>query len=152
MAKADKALSARRVHEILCIRLDGAQWWDVLQFVREKEREEGSAWFVPQGAKPLSEAMIRKYQQRADALMLQAHGKSRQRLIRRHLAQRRHLYGKAVLAGEIDTALRVLQDEAKLAGLYPKPEDDLRKELAELRKMLEEAKAADGDGDGGTEG
>jgi hypothetical protein len=37
MAQADKALSARRVDDILRIRLDGAQWWDVLEYVREKE-------------------------------------------------------------------------------------------------------------------
>jgi hypothetical protein len=50
----------------------------------------------------------------------------RDQLIRRHLAQRRNLYAKAVLAGDLRTALACVQDEAKLEGLYPserKPDD-----------------------------
>jgi len=39
MAKADKALVQRRVDDVLRIRLDGAQWWDVREYVREKEGE-----------------------------------------------------------------------------------------------------------------
>jgi len=119
MAKADKALSARRVDDVLRIRLDGAQFWDVVEFVREKERDPESAWHVAEGDKPLSDGMIRKYQERADALMLSAHEKSRKKLIRRHLAQRRHLYAKANLAGDVRGALACLRDEAELLALYP---------------------------------
>jgi hypothetical protein len=68
MPKADQALSARRVSEILQIRLDGARIWDVLDYVREKEAEQDSAWFVGPDAKPLSDSMIRKYQEKADGI------------------------------------------------------------------------------------
>jgi hypothetical protein len=119
MAKADKALAARRLDDILRIRLDGAQWWDVREFVREKEKEEGSAWHVGPDGKPLSDAMIRKYQERADKLVYESHEKSRKKLFRRHLAQRRNLYARATTAGDIRTALACLDSEADLLGLYP---------------------------------
>src|SRR5262245_731680 len=119
MAKADKALVARRVDEVLRIRLDGAQFWDVREFVREKEKQEGSAWFVGEGGKPLSDSQIRRYQTQADKLLEQAHERSRRKLFRRHLAQRRHLYARAVTSGDLRTALACTQDEAKLLGLYP---------------------------------
>src|ERR1700676_4579409 len=110
MAQADKALSGRRTEDLLRIRLDGAEWWDVVQFVREKQAEEGSAWHIAEGETPLSDAMIRKYQERADNLLASAHEKSRKKLLRRHLAQRRHLYAKASLAGDVGSALRCLRD------------------------------------------
>jgi hypothetical protein len=119
MAKADKALSARRVDDVLRIRLDGAEFWDVVQFVREKQQEAGSAWFLAEDDNPLSDAMIRKYQERADKLVMASHEKSRKKLFRRHLAQRRALYAKAATSGDVRAALACLQDEAELLGLYP---------------------------------
>ncbi len=116
---ADRALAARRVQDVIRIRLDGAEFWDLLEFVREQEQEEGSAWFVSESGSPLSEGMIRKYQEKADDAIGATVQKSRKKLIGRHLAQRRHLYGKAVLAGDLRTALACIQDEAKLVGLYP---------------------------------
>jgi hypothetical protein len=118
---ADKALAARRVEEVLRIRLDGAEFWDVRDFVREKEAEAGSAWHLAEDASPLSDSQIRRYQQRADALMMKAHERSRRKLFRRHLAQRRNLYARAVTTGEISTALAVLKDEATLLSLYERP-------------------------------
>jgi hypothetical protein len=117
--KADPALVARRIDDVLRIRLDGAEWWDVRDFVREKEKEEGSAWFVPEDGAPLSDAQVRRYQLRADRLVQSSHERSRKKLLRRHLAQRRALYAKATTSGELRTALAVLQDEAQLLGLYP---------------------------------
>jgi hypothetical protein len=119
MARADKAQVARRIDDILRIRLDGAEFWDVREFVREKEKEQRSAWFLAEGEEPLSDGQIRRYQQKADRLMLQSHERNRKKLLRRHLAQRRNLYARATTTGDIRTALAVLQDEAKLEGLYP---------------------------------
>ena len=86
---------------------------------REKEAEQDSAWCVGPDARPLTEGMIRKYQQRADALLMQSDEKSRRKSFRRHLAQRRHLYSKSVLAGDYRSALAAARDEAELLGLYP---------------------------------
>jgi len=138
MPKADKALVARRVEDILRIRLDGAQYWDVREYVREQEAEEGSAWFVGEG-NPLSDAQVRRYQQRADALIYESHDSSRKRLFRRHLAQRKALYARAVTTGDIRAALAVLQDEARLTRLYPADAIELR--LADLEKQLRQLKS-----------
>jgi hypothetical protein len=118
MAKADKALAARRVDDILRIRLDGAQFWDVREFVREKEKEQGSAWFLADGETPLSDSQIRRYQQKADRFMAESHERSRKKLLRRHLAQRRNLYARATTTGDLRTALACLRDEGELLGLY----------------------------------
>jgi hypothetical protein len=117
--KATKAQILTRTEEILRIRLDGAQIYDVREYVRQKEREEGSAWHLAPAAKPLSDSQLWRYMARADKMMAESCRASAKKLHRRHLAQRRHLYGKAVLSGELDTALRVLRDEAELLGLYP---------------------------------
>lgn len=119
MAKATKASAQKRVDDLLRIRLDGAEWWDIREYVREKEAEPGSNWHRAEAEEPISESQIRRYLQRADDLVMKSHQRSRKRLFRRHLAQRRHLYSKAVNAGDIRVALSCLQDEAKMLGLYP---------------------------------
>jgi hypothetical protein len=134
MAKADKALTARRTEDLLRIRLDGAQWWDIRDYVRAKEGEKDSAWFRRRGSKPLSDSQIRRYQARADELVERSFERNRRRLFRQHIAKRRNLFARAVTTGDIRTALAVLQDEAKLTRLYPA--DTVEKRLAELEKLF----------------
>jgi hypothetical protein len=146
--KADKATAERRVNDLLAIVLDGAQGWDVFQYVREKEAEEGSVWFVLQGATPLSDGMIRKYLTRAYRLMESAHEKSRRRLFRRHVARLNHLYARATTAGELSVARAVLRDLAEMQRLLPRPEDELRREVERLKKLLEGMDRGDGNLEG----
>src|SRR5262249_23940384 len=68
---------------------------------------------------PLCDRSLRRYVERADRLIVASVEKDRERAMARHLAQRRALYGKAVLAGDLRTALAVLRDEAQLRWLYP---------------------------------
>jgi hypothetical protein len=117
--KATKAIVAQRVEEVLRIRLDGAEFHDVREYAREKEREPGSAWELQDGAKPLSDQQLWRYVARSDQLIADNFRSSRKKTLRRHLAQRRNLYAKAVSQGDIRAALAVLQDEAQLEGLYP---------------------------------
>lgn len=117
--RANAIVTGQRVSELLRIRLDGAERWDVLEYVRQKEQEAGSAWEVPEGGKPLSESMIWYLLTKADTAIHDSHNKSRKRLRRRHMAQSRNLYAKAVLAGDLRTALACQQEEAELMGLYP---------------------------------
>jgi hypothetical protein len=117
--KATKQQTERRVEELLRIRLDGAEFWDLREYVREKEKEEGSAWHLAPGATPLSDSQIRRLASRADALIAASRERSRRKAVRLHLARRRNLYAKAVLQGDIRTALAVLRDEAELLDLYP---------------------------------
>src|SRR5262245_46650457 len=114
--KSDKAEIARRVEEVLRIRLDGAQFHDIVQHGSEK------GWGV-------TDRQIRKYIARADELLVERQDKSRKKVIARHLAQRMALFARAVNAADYRTALAILADEAKLRGLYPE------KEIKELVKL-----------------
>jgi hypothetical protein len=116
---AEKITVQRRIDDVVRIRLDGAEFRDLCEFVREKEGEVGSAWLLADGASPLSDSQIRRYQQRADGILTGARERSRKKAWRRHLAQRRHLYARAATSGDLGIALRCLQDEATMLGLYP---------------------------------
>ncbi len=124
-AKATKVQVQARVEEVLRIRLDGAEFWDVREYAREKEQEPGSAWKLKRGEKPLSDGQLWRYVARADQLLADSCRASRKKLLRRHLAQRRNLYAKAVGAGDTRTALAVLADEAQLLGLYPPKKSEI---------------------------
>ena len=119
VSKAEALRVQQRTDELVLIRLDGAQWWDVVQYVAEKGKEKGSPWEVKPGGKSLSERQLRNYMARADRIILASAKEKRARAIRRHLARRENLYAKAVSAGDVRTALAVLRDEAELRGLYP---------------------------------
>jgi hypothetical protein len=103
---ATSAEVSLRVEEVLRIRLDGAQFHDVVQYASEK------GWGV-------SDRQIGNYIRRADDLLVERQDKGRRRILARHFAQRSALYARAINAADYRTALTVLQDEAKLRGLYP---------------------------------
>ncbi len=104
-----------RVEEILRIRLDGAELWDLREFVKEKTEAKDPVW----GEQVPSDVTLYRYCRLADRLIAESCRGSRKRLLRRHLAQRRNLFAKAVSQGDVKAALSVLQDEAKLEDLYP---------------------------------
>jgi hypothetical protein len=112
--RATKEQVRKRVEEILQIRLDGAQGWDLWRYVAEKVEAKDPTW----GEQPLSDRTIYRYSLMADRLIAESCKGSRKRLIRNHLA-RRNLYAKSVSAGDYRTALAVIRDEAEMQGLYP---------------------------------
>ncbi|HEX5273161.1 MAG TPA: hypothetical protein VFW33_21845 [Gemmataceae bacterium] len=160
--KATKAQVEARVTELLRIRLDGAEFWDIREYVREKEQEDGSLWRLAEDQKPLSDSQLWRYLARVNQAIAQSSRASRKKLIRQHQAQRRALYAKAVAQGDIRAALACKRDEAELLGLYPSADDELkrlaealRKELAEVKEAKRESgngKAAEGAGDPGERG
>jgi hypothetical protein len=115
--KSDSAEVARRIDEVLRIRLDGAQFHDVLHYASE------NGWGV-------SERQLRTYLARADELLVERQDRSRKKVIARHLAQRQALFARAVNAADYRTALAILDSDAKLRGLFP----DSR-EVKELLKL-----------------
>lgn len=117
--KATPAIVEQRVQSVLQIRLDGAEGWDVRQYVAQQEEAGVQPWKVGPGGKSLSERAIREYVTRADALIAESCRVSRQEQIRRHKAQRRSLYARAVQSGDIRTALAVLDSLATLGDLFP---------------------------------
>ncbi len=138
--KATKAIVARRVEEVLRIRLDGAEFWDVLQYVAEKQKAGEAPWTLEEGEKPLAERTIWWYIQQADQLLKETFRKEagRKRLIRRHVAQRRRLYAGAVSQADFRCALSILDSEAKLCGLF---DDEVMRLIDQLQKQIAEMKA-----------
>ena len=119
ISRAEALRVEQRITDIVRIRLDGAQFYDVREFVREAEQEDGSPWKLGSRDKPLSDGQLRRYVRRADDRIQRIGKGKRSRLIHRHLARREHLYGKAVNAGDVGAALAILKDMAMLRGLYP---------------------------------
>jgi hypothetical protein len=104
---ANRAEYNQRVDEVLRIRLDGAQLHDLKAYAAERQ------WNV-------SERQLFRYAKAADALIMRHAEKDREALIVRHVAQRRALYARALNSGDYGTALRVLDSECQLLGLFPK--------------------------------
>jgi hypothetical protein len=128
--RVDAATAQRRVDDLLRIRLDGAEFWDVREFVRQKEAEPDNHWTLAEDATPMSDRQLRRYIDRADAAIATSSKRGLNRLRKRHLAQRRNLYAKAVLTGDIRTALACLRDEAEMLGLYEKAKDNAQRDPA----------------------
>lgn len=103
------------------IRLDGAEIWDVREYVREKVAAKDPVW----GKRMLSDSQLYRYLQGVDELIAESCKGERPKLFDRHLAQRRALYGRAVNTGDLRTALSVLRDEAELLQLYPPRKTEL---------------------------
>jgi hypothetical protein len=104
--KSTKVVIARRVEEVLRIRLDGAEFHNIVQYAAEQ------GWNV-------RERQLWNYVRASDALLAIRLEKDRDKLLARHVAQRRALYARAVHAADYRTALAVARDEAELQGLYP---------------------------------
>jgi hypothetical protein len=117
--KATAATARARVDDLLQVILDGAAPFQIRQYVAEKEQAGEPPWAIPEGGKPLSERQLRRYVGRAERLLEESCRTGRQKLLRRHLAQRRNLFARALSKGDERTALAALRDEAELLGLYP---------------------------------
>ena len=70
--KADKATIRARVDDILRVILDGAQPWDIRQYVSQRQAAGEPPWTIPEGGNPLSERQIRRYCDIADRWMARA--------------------------------------------------------------------------------
>jgi len=117
--RATDPIIQQRNEDVLRIRLDGAEGWDVRRYVAEMEAAGTAPWTIAEGGKPLSERQIRYYVAAADKLIAESCRQSRKKLLRRHQAQRRNLYARCVNKGDERSALAVLRDLADLQGLYP---------------------------------
>src|SRR5690348_12946882 len=112
--KADRATARARVEDMLRIRLDGAQFFQIREYVREKEAANEYPWAIPDGGRPLSDSQLWRYSQRADAALARSIETDRAELIRQHVGKRRMLYARAVNKGDERTALAAARDEALL--------------------------------------
>jgi hypothetical protein len=145
MKRASKAQVDARVNDLVNIILDGAVLeFDLCEFVREREEEEGSPWHLAEGETPLSYSQIRRYAARAEEVIQDTARTNREAQLRTHIARRNHLYALALQQGDIRAAAGVLKDLADLQGLYPRgggEAEELARQMAELRQQLEKANA-----------
>jgi hypothetical protein len=108
-----------RIEEVARCILDGAMNGDVMAFIRQREGDEASAFFVGEGRKPLSYSQLTRYIVGAKKLIAKTVEEDRQELIGKHVAMRRHLYARAVSRDDVRAALSILDSEANLLGLFP---------------------------------
>lgn len=109
----------QRIAEVLRLRLDGAEAYDVRHYIAEKEAAAEVPWIIPEDGSPLSERQIRSYIQSADAQVGATIRRSSATDLRRHIALRRNLYRRALAAEDYRAAQSILADLAKLLDLYP---------------------------------
>jgi hypothetical protein len=112
--KSTKAEVQKRVEEVFKLRLGGAEFADIVQYAAAPEQDWG-----------VSERQLWNYLRAADQLVKDRFDARAEHLLNRHILQRRTLYAHAMGAGDFRTALAVLQDEAKLEGLYPAARTEL---------------------------
>jgi hypothetical protein len=112
--KSTRAEVQKRVEEVFKLRLGGAEFADIRDYAAAPEQ----AWNV-------SASQLWRYIAAADRLIKERFDARAEHLLNRHLLQRRTLYAHALGAGDFRTALSVLQDEAKLEGLYPAARSEL---------------------------
>jgi hypothetical protein len=136
--RADKALIARRVHDLVRVVLMGGRDWDLCEHVRAQQGDASSPWHVPEGESELSVSQLRRYLRKANQRIEKSFDRSRKRMLRKVASQVQHLYAATVTSGNYAVALGALKELSALMSLYPRPEDELRKELDELREMLKE--------------
>jgi hypothetical protein len=104
--KSTKKTVRKRVEEIFSLRLLGALPTDIRRHAEMKK------WNV-------SDRQLQRFTAEADELLAQSLEDNRDRLMAYHFAARRALYARAMAAGDLSTAGRILKDEAELLNLYP---------------------------------
>jgi hypothetical protein len=109
----------RRIQAILQIRLDGAEEWDARDFIAQKEAAGEDPWTVADGAGPLTVDQVAAIIEAADKVIADAYPDDPPD-VARHKAKLKNLYARAVTAGEIATAARILRDIADLEQLPEK--------------------------------
>lgn len=117
--KATEPVIAARIQEILQIRLDGAETWDCMSYVAEKQQEDVFPWRMGKRTQPISERQIRRYIQQADAKIVAETMTLDPDAFRRHVAKVKAIHARAVNSGDLSNARGALNDVAELLGFYP---------------------------------
>ncbi len=108
MPRSTKVETEQRIEQVYKMLLGGATFPDLREYAHAPEQN----WNV-------SDGQIRRYMTAAHQLIRERYEAKADYSFNRHMLRREQLYAHAMGAGDFGTALRVLQDEAKLEGLYP---------------------------------
>jgi hypothetical protein len=122
-SRATQALSKRRLHELAQLLLEQPRL-SIFHYVREKESEPGSLWFID-GGQPLTLSQVYRYIQRAEKMLGERFGRDLQGAVSTHLGRLERLYREAVLDGDKRLALSALnsqRESLKLLGAFPREE------------------------------
>jgi hypothetical protein len=123
--KSDRQTIRQRIDAVFSLRLLGALPIDI----RRHAADQG--WNV-------GERQLQRYTAAADKLLGASLERNHDQLLAHHFAARRALYARAMSVSDYGTALRTLDSEAKLVGLFDMKLDDLAKQVRELREWVEE--------------
>jgi hypothetical protein len=104
--KSTKLEIQKRVEALLEIRLAGAEFADIRRYATE------NGW-------QLSDSQLWRYVRKTDDVLAQTLEHDRQKILNRHIGQRRALFARAMSVSDYPTCLRILRDEAELLALYP---------------------------------
>ena len=120
-ARQPKECFSARTGEIFDILMQGARGsFDIVSYVRTRQAEPDSPWFLQPGETELSYSQIRRYIRLAEEYTANLCKGDRKKQLTRHLALRRSLFASAVQKGDDRAALQILDSEARLLGLFPK--------------------------------
>ena len=84
--------------------------------IRQYASEQG--WGV-------SDRQLWRYVEASDTILAETLERDRDKIVNRHVAQRRALYARTISVSDYRTALAVLKDEAELLSLYPPKRTEL---------------------------
>jgi hypothetical protein len=106
--RATKAETMERVEQVLEVILHGGRLRNLRDFANQK------GWNV-------SDSQLKKYRTRALELCRQQQEHDRDRTLAVHRMKREVIYARAMEANDLQTACRVLADDAALMKLYDEP-------------------------------
>ena len=129
--RPNKSEMEKRLADVFRLRLEGAGILNLLEYIREKELEPGSCWFLEPGEKPLSLRSIEHYIEQTNKQVREAFSKDRERILIEHRSRREWLYLKSVSVGDGENpdyraALAILQDQARSRGFTPAAKRPIR--------------------------
>lgn len=113
--RASKAVVRERLYQIYKLRLHGKEFPDLCKYAEENN------WGI-------SRQTLWRYISDADRMCDKYFAKKASNLLSRHVMQRRLLLDKCLAGEDYRTALEVLKDEARLAGLYPAKKSEIKQE------------------------
>lgn len=106
MGRRPQHVIQQRISDVVRLLLAGAELDDIRQYALQ------CGWNVGQ-------RQLQRYVESAYDHLLANGQQNKEKLLARHLAQRRAIYARSLKNNDMRTALQVLRDEAALQGLYP---------------------------------
>jgi hypothetical protein len=108
MPRSTKAETEQRIEQVYKLLLGGAAFPDIREFACASEQN----WAV-------TDTQVRRYMTEAHRRIKERYEARADYSFSKHMLRREQLYAHAVGAGDFGTALRILDSEAKLEGLFP---------------------------------